>query len=60
MADFSRTKVPDGIELKPQSTTAEQKVIWPFVRARVQCGESQIVNGHDKLCIHSFSAAFSL
>uniref|UniRef100_A0A8C3B9B1 non-specific serine/threonine protein kinase n=1 Tax=Cairina moschata TaxID=8855 RepID=A0A8C3B9B1_CAIMO len=25
VADFSRTKVPDGIELKPQSTAAEQK-----------------------------------
>ncbi|XP_071425737.1 nik-related protein kinase isoform X3 [Pithys albifrons albifrons] len=25
IADFSRTRVPDGIELKPQSTVAEQK-----------------------------------
>ncbi|KAM9274139.1 nik-related protein kinase isoform 1-T1 [Morus bassanus] len=25
VADFSRTRVPDGIELKPQSTVAEQK-----------------------------------
>ncbi|NP_001026297.1 nik-related protein kinase [Gallus gallus] len=25
VADFSRTRVPDGIELKPQSTIAEQK-----------------------------------
>uniref|UniRef100_A0A8C8R6V2 non-specific serine/threonine protein kinase n=1 Tax=Pelusios castaneus TaxID=367368 RepID=A0A8C8R6V2_9SAUR len=25
MADFSRTRVPDGIELKPQSTVIEQK-----------------------------------
>ncbi|XP_039945385.1 mitogen-activated protein kinase kinase kinase kinase 4-like isoform X3 [Hirundo rustica] len=25
IADFSRTRIPDGIELKPQSTVAEQK-----------------------------------